>query len=145
LWLSFVGRAAGGGLGDARRRPRPRRRRQRSRRDVGHERRSNATLDAFADAAQRDTDGALPTLYAATQELPGDLLTVRGSVIGLDLADLTFMDSTGVKALCLAMQRLGVDGRIVLFRPRPFVLRVLEIAGLDGTFNVSDEIVPLPT
>ncbi len=32
----------------------------------------------------------------------------------------------------------------VLFRPRRFVLPVREIAGLGGTFDVSDEISPLP-
>ena len=74
-----------------------------------------------------------------------DPLISRGGVVGLDLAELTFMDSTGIKALCEATQRLGERGRIVLFKPPPAVLRVLEIAGLGGVFEIGDEARPFPT
>ena len=87
-------------------------------------------------SGELDVDGAA-TLAAAL-----DPLSIRGGVIELDLADLTFMDSTGINALCQAVQRLGQRGRIVVLQPKPSVRRVIEIAGLDGVLEINDEARP---
>jgi anti-anti-sigma factor len=87
-------------------------------------------------SGELDLDGA--AAFAAAL----DPLTTRRGVILLDLADLTFMDSTGINALCQAAQRLGQRGRIVLLRPNPSVRRVIEIAGLDGVLGINDEAPP---
>ena len=111
----------------------------------------------------RDDDGLVPfavyadppTLLHLSGELDADSASMlasaldplisRGGAVGLDLAALTFMDSTGIKVLCEATQRLGDRGRIVLFNPPPMVLRVLEIAGLGGVFEIGDEARRSPT
>jgi anti-anti-sigma factor len=55
----------------------------------------------------------------------------------LDLAEVTFMDSTGLNALIWAHRRLGHrPGAVVLRNPSPAVVRVLEIAGLIDMFSI---------
>lgn len=60
-----------------------------------------------------DMAGA-PTLATALEPL-----IMCGGTIGLNLAALTFMDSTGINALCAAARQVGERGRIVVFRPPP--------------------------
>ncbi|HEV2060821.1 MAG TPA: STAS domain-containing protein [Solirubrobacteraceae bacterium] len=52
------------------------------------------------------------------------------AVILVDLAGVSFIDSTGIKVLIAAAARSRGDGRLVLMRPTPAVLRVLRIAGV---------------
>ena len=82
--------------------------------------------------------GELDTTGASVLARALDPLTVGGAVIQLDLSDLTFMDSTGINALCNAAQRLGDRGRIVLVDPTSSVRRLLEITGLDDIFDIDD-------
>lgn len=63
----------------------------------------------------------------------------RGGVVGLDVAGLTFMDSTGINAFVGATRVLGERGRLVMFHPRRAVQRVIEICGLGGTIDIDDE------
>jgi anti-anti-sigma factor len=65
-------------------------------------------------------------------------LTRRRGTIGLDLTELTFMDSSGINALCQAARRVGERGRIVVFRPTMTVRRVLEITGVVGVIAIDD-------
>lgn len=51
-------------------------------------------------------------------------------VILVDLAGVSFIDSTGIRALIAAAARSQADHRLVLTRPTPAVLRVLRIAGV---------------
>ncbi len=89
----------------------------------------------YADPANLlHLSGELDAASASTLASAPDPLTARG-VVWLDLAELTFMDSTGINALCQTKQRLGEQGRIVLINPPPPVLRVIEIAGLSGIFE----------
>jgi anti-anti-sigma factor len=60
-------------------------------------------------------------------------VTKRGRPLVLDVADVTFMDSSGVNFL---MQVHEEHGAVVLRRPSPSVLRVLELAGVDGYITV---------
>ena len=56
----------------------------------------------------------------------------RPAVIGLDLSDMTFLDSSGVHVLVAANRRARLAGRrFVLANPGDAVRRVLTITGLD--------------
>jgi anti-sigma B factor antagonist len=48
----------------------------------------------------------------------------------LDLAELTFLDSTGIQAFLIVARK--VDGGVLLRKPTPFVRRVLELTGIEG-------------
>jgi anti-anti-sigma factor len=66
-----------------------------------------------------------------------------GSSVLLDLRDLGFMDSTGVRVIVaahLAAEEHG--GHLALARCAPDgpVGRVLEISGLDGVLDVTDDL-----
>lgn len=55
-----------------------------------------------------------------------------GSLVVVDLAQLTYMDSSGLGAIHTARQMAIKDGgTLVVCRPNPMVHRVLEITGLD--------------
>ena len=55
-----------------------------------------------------------------------------GALVVVDLAQLTYMDSSGLGALHTARQTAINDGgTLVVCRPTPMVHRVLEITGLD--------------
>lgn len=59
--------------------------------------------------------------------------------IVIDLSELAFMDSTGIRLLITAHARSRTDGhRLVLIRPPARVLRVLTIAGVDGLLPFAD-------
>jgi anti-anti-sigma factor len=66
-------------------------------------------------AGELDMVGA-PALTEALEPL-----TSRGGNIGMDLAELTFMDSSGINALCQAAQALGERGRIIVLKATPSV------------------------
>jgi len=76
---------------------------------------------AAVDAFLRGTVGALDS--------PGDIV--------LDLTRLTFMDSSGLKAVVALAQR--VDGIVVLRCPPPNVLRLLDILGVEGAVGIRIE------
>jgi anti-sigma B factor antagonist len=67
----------------------------------------------------------------SADDLTERLAEIGGSNVVVDLADLSFMDSSGIGALIRAKNRMAADGNsLVLSRPQPNVLRVLEITGL---------------
>lgn len=60
----------------------------------------------------------------------------------LDVAGVTFMDSTGIGALInLAGDLNDAGGRLVLRRPSHAVRRILEVAGLADQWIVDDDPV----
>jgi anti-anti-sigma factor len=60
------------------------------------------------------------------------LIGPAGSLVVVDLRQLTFIDSSGLGAIHTARQTAISDGgTLVLCRPCPTVYRVLEITGLD--------------
>ena len=77
---------------------------------------------------------AAPTLALALKPL-----TAGGGTVTLDLADLTFMDSTGINALCQAARDLGERGRIVVLNAAPSVRRIIEIVGIGGIIDLDDD------
>jgi anti-anti-sigma factor len=77
-------------------------------------------------AGELDIAGAA-TLVAALQPL-----TRRGGTIRLNLADLRFVDASGIRVFCQAAHELGKRGRIVLHDSPPSVQRVVGLAGIAG-------------
>lgn len=66
------------------------------------------------------------------------LLADGSSDITLDMAELAFIDSTGLSVLVGAFKRARQHGRdVVLRNPRPPARKVLEISGLDTVIRVT--------
>ena len=59
-----------------------------------------------------------------------------GSDVVLNLGQLSFIDSSGVRAFIRAADRVGNGGRIVLRSPSGPVLRVFELMRLDTVPNI---------
>jgi len=87
--------------------------------------------------------GELDLASAPTLERALEAPIEQGGVIGLDVAELTFMDSTGIKVLVHARRLLGERGRVVLFEPTSAVRRVIQICGLHEMFDLEDAPVAL--
>jgi anti-anti-sigma factor len=71
-----------------------------------------------------------------------DLRRLRDSGEGnlvLELGELSFMDSTGLRGLIELANELGPDRKLVLRNPSPAVDRLLEITGVDRIPNLSIE------
>jgi anti-anti-sigma factor len=69
---------------------------------------------------------------ASSDRLAALLAELSDATVVVDLADLTFIDSSGIAALVAAKDRLESAGReLVLTRPQPNVDRVLEMTGLE--------------
>ena len=63
----------------------------------------------------------------------------RGGQFVLDLSELTFMDSTGVRMILQADQYARRNGAaLVVIRPPEHVMRVLELVGLDDQLDLVD-------
>ena len=58
---------------------------------------------------------------------------IAGSIVVVDLSDLTFMDSSGISVMVQAKMRLGDS--FVLTRPQPPVRQVFEMTGLMDLFT----------
>jgi anti-anti-sigma factor len=70
---------------------------------------------------------------ATCAQLAEELIAPPGSQLVVDLAQVTFLDSSGLGTLHRARQKaLTAGGDLVVTRPTPFVFRVLEITGLDA-------------
>ena len=67
----------------------------------------------------------------------------RSGDLTLDLADLRFIDSYGIRVLVMAARGLGGRGSLVLASPRGLVARVLEIVAIDQLANL--RVVDAPT
>jgi stage II sporulation protein AA (anti-sigma F factor antagonist) len=71
------------------------------------------------------------------------LHTYRPMHIGIDLADVTLMDASGITALLkFAIAARRMDCVIAVTNPRPNVYKVLEITGLLEEFGVSADRTP---
>lgn len=77
-----------------------------------------------------------PDFERALADLDGSEATSR---LVLDLSELTFMDSTGLRALLLARQRAVESDRELILRPGPRqVQRVFELSGTLDRFRFED-------
>ena len=67
----------------------------------------------------------------------------QGDELCLDFSSLTFMDSTGARALVQAHNKAASLGsRLVILSPTPAVRRVLGVMGLDRVMDVRDGAPP---
>src|SRR2546423_1574625 len=77
---------------------------------------------------------------STAQLLEDDLRRVeaeRPELIVLDLKDLAFLDSTGLRLLITADARAREDGRkLAIVRANPMIQRVLRLTRLDERLNV---------
>lgn len=102
--------------------------------------------DQHGDAAVVRVVGELD-LATAPQlgELLGDLVAQGSRHVTLDLADMAFIDSTGLKVFVAGLQRLrDCGGELALRSPRAAALRVFEITGLTTIFADSSGNGPRP-
>lgn len=97
--------------------------------------------------SERDTDIHTITLsgeldLATAGDVERELLGAEAdgaATIVLDLADLTFLDSTGVRLLILADARSRSNGHsLTLRRPPDHVRRVLRICGIAERLPLAD-------
>jgi anti-sigma B factor antagonist len=92
----------------------------------------NGTAEALFVAGELDISSAPALEQAVRQALDG-----QGQEFRLDMSGLTFMDSTGAKALVDVhnhVKRLG--RRLVVVSPTHAVRRVLDILGLEQVIDV---------
>ena len=99
-----------------------------------------ATFDA---AAGRDGNGVVRvsgeidiSAKSLFQERLDDVIDAHDDDVVVDLAEVSFIDSTGLFVLSQARQRLETAGRkLMIARPSRAVTRVLELAGLVALFE----------
>ena len=70
----------------------------------------------------------------------------RPAVVEMNVRDVTFLDSAGIRTLVLCQaDARKVDCRIILLDTPPFFHRVLEICGLLNHFHLEPSEVPEPS
>ncbi|KAB2371558.1 STAS domain-containing protein [Actinomadura montaniterrae] len=70
-----------------------------------------------------------------------------GPYVVIDLSGVAFCDASGLALLVDARRRVRPGGTVVLAAPRPQLLRLLQVTGLDRVFTVhrsGDAAEPLP-
>jgi anti-anti-sigma factor len=102
-------------------------------------------IDVRADGGRVDIvprgELDLATAPELEQRLLGALREHKTNIVVLDLRQLTFMDSTGVRTIVAAHQAAqseGVELRLVRPEPGSVVWRVIEISGIDGALGLVD-------
>ena len=81
--------------------------------------------------------GELDLYTAVRLREPVEAAFDAGLDVVFDLADLVFIDSTGIADMARFHKRISAHGRAMrVVRPQPNVFRVLEISGLVGPLNV---------
>jgi len=105
------------------------------------------TLGELSMSSVRDADTHTIGLrgemdIANAGEVEKELLRVEATdaaTIVLDLAELTFIDSTGIRLLLMADGRSRTNGdRLLMRRPPDGVLRVLRLAGIEDRLRFAD-------
>jgi anti-sigma B factor antagonist len=90
--------------------------------------------NAYHFAAEGELDVfAAPQLEAALQQVPDGVVDVR-----VDVAGVTFVDSTGIAVLAAAAQRVRASGGLMMLTgSNAHVLRILELTGLGRFFELA--------
>jgi anti-sigma B factor antagonist len=70
---------------------------------------------------------------ASVREVVDKALSGNPDLVAFDLADLSFMDSSGISILVHA---LNTAGKVELRHPTDIVRRVIEVTGLAGAFSI---------
>lgn len=99
--------------------------------DLGARLEISATATGWEVCGEIDAHTA-PTLAAAMAELPTGVATV-------DMAGVSFMDSSGLRVLIEAATRArDGGGDLVIAHPTPGITRLVEISGLAGQLRLDD-------
>ena len=69
-----------------------------------------------------------------------EALKAQAGDLVVDLADVTFVDSSGLGALLGCYRRLPAGRRMVLRAPRPHVRSLLQLAGVPSLMRVEDAV-----
>jgi anti-anti-sigma factor len=82
--------------------------------------------------------GELDTSAARSVDRAVDEVVAAGATsVVIDLGDITFIDSSGLRSLIRARQQLGDHTDSVQLRnPQPGAMRLLEITGLQNQFRL---------
>jgi stage II sporulation protein AA (anti-sigma F factor antagonist) len=74
----------------------------------------------------------------AVRDRVGELVgSAGGGRVILDLSELRFIDSRGVRALLQLQQQAEAEGAtLILFRPNPHVRKVLDLLELGAVFSI---------
>lgn len=84
-------------------------------------------------AGELDLEGTEKVLAAARRVFRD----ARTTTVVIDVADLAFCDSSGIRVLCQVEHEAAVLGRTVVLRsPTTIVRRVLELTGVSHLLNV---------
>jgi anti-anti-sigma factor len=83
-------------------------------------------------------DGELDTATAAQLfEMFAELAREGIKHVALNLAELDFIDSTGISVVVAEHKRVeSMGGELIIFSPRPRVRKVLEVTGLGNYLNI---------
>ncbi len=96
--------------------------------------RGNATVVSVGGEIDLGTAGELGDHLVSAMEHSGTDLV-------LDLANVSFMDSTGLKVLLATRKRAQlVGGQLALAAAGRSVRKVLSVTGLDQTFQIADTV-----
>ena len=97
----------------------------------------NLTLTVSDDGSAVIADGQIDshTSQALAEALGA---AEAGAALSLDLAAVTFIDSSGLRAIVRAHKRQSAaGGSLTIVRPSDIVTRLLDITGLTGELQVS--------
>jgi anti-anti-sigma factor len=73
------------------------------------------------------------------QSIKEALDSSRSTVLVVDLADVTFMDSSGLTCLAFAHQQMQErDGHVEVRRANPSVRKLINVVGMDQVVEVQD-------
>jgi anti-sigma B factor antagonist len=101
--------------------------------------------DGFAISQDRFEDGAVVVSVAGELDLAtaprlkralGDVLGAGASRVVLDMAGVTFIDSTALGVLVGVQRGLRPDARLAIAGSGADVMNVFELTGLDSTFDM---------
>jgi anti-sigma B factor antagonist len=99
--------------------------------EVGSRLEISATATGWDVSGEIDAHTA-PTLAAAMKDLPSSVVTV-------DVAGVSFMDSSGLRVLIEAATRAREGGGDLIIRhPTPGIARLIEISGLADQLRLDD-------
>ncbi len=76
-----------------------------------------------------------PSTAASLDAAVDQALRTGSSELVIDMAGVSFVDSSGLRSLISAHKRLA-PSRLQLRRPTPFALQLLSITGLDDQFTI---------
>lgn len=108
---------------------------------VGSEEHLHIGVRTAADRVVLELHGELDLLGAPLlqQRIEDSAVDARGILV-LDLQDLQFVDSAGLRVILATHERVRADGReFALTKGSPQVQRLLSIAGVDEHLRIIDE------